>query len=140
MKRQFTNLVLTAGLSAMLGTFSLSAQDRSETADIPFAFQVQQRTLPAGHYTVNQHSNVSSLFQVYDANGHSLFLGASQQTKADPEKPKLTFACYGHDCVLAQISMPGANVSYGLSQKEIEKNLPRSIGMVSMISVRLTSR
>jgi hypothetical protein len=139
MKRQFTTLVLTAGLSAMLGTFSLSAQDRSETADIPFAFQVQQRTLPAGHYRVDQR-NVSSMFQLYDGDGHSIFLSAGQQQKADPDKPKLTFACYGHDCVLAKISMPGSDVSYGLSQKQIEKNLPHSIGMVSMISVRLTSR
>jgi hypothetical protein len=139
MKRQFTTLVLTAGLSATLGSFSLSAQNRSEVADIPFAFQVQQKTLPAGHYLVDQRS-VGGLFQLYDARGHSIFLSALQQNRAEPDKPKLTFACYGHDCVLAKVSMPGADVSYGLSQKQIEKNLPHKMGMVSMISVRLTSR
>ncbi|HEY3937018.1 MAG TPA: hypothetical protein VGL97_06290 [Bryobacteraceae bacterium] len=139
MKRQFTSLVLTAGLSAMLGTFSLSAQSTSEAADIPFAFQVQQKTLPAGHYVINQ-KNVGGWFQVYDSRGHSIFLNAIEQKKADPDNPKLTFACYGHECVLAKISMPGADVGYGLSQKQIEKNLPHKMGMVSMISVRLKSR
>jgi hypothetical protein len=140
MKRQLATFFLTAGLSAALGPLSLSAQSTTTAiAEIPFAFQVQQRTLPAGKYTIDRKST-AGLFQVFDHEGHSIFLTAPVQVKSDPEEPKLSFACYGSDCVLAKIGMPGGEVGYSLSQSSIERNLHRRVGMTPMISIRLKSK
>jgi hypothetical protein len=140
MKRQFTRIVLTAGLSAVLGSLTLSAQDYSkETANIPFAFHANEKILPAGEYTVKQ-INSTGVFQLYDSNGHSLFLNAPvpKSGKADP---RLTFSCYEKDCLLSQIWMPESNTGYAVSDSALKKELTRKIGMAAQIrSVRFGSR
>lgn len=134
MKNQLKALILAAGLA-----LPIAAQQRSEIAKVPFAFNVQQRTLPAGEYTVYQ-LNTQGVFEITDKNGLALFLNTSVQKDANPEKPHLTFACYGKECALSEIAMPGSSIAQGLSTHAIEKNFTRKLGMVSMIAIRLGSR
>jgi hypothetical protein len=138
MKRPFNQFFLTVGLS-ILGSLSLSAQSHLAMAKIPFDFQVQGRTMPPGLYTVGKAGS-SSTFQVSDWHGHSLFMGTSIQQPGDPADPKVTFTCYGKECILSSISMPGSSVKYALSPKQIESNLTRKLGVASMISVGLGGR
>ena len=141
MKRLFTRTILTAGLSALLGSLTLSAQDYTkEIANVPFAFNANERALPPGEYTVKQ-VNQSGLFQIYDSTGHSLFLNAPVQKSSKSASPKLTFTCYGDDCLLSQIWMPESNIGYTVSDSTLKKQLPRKIGMAAEIrSVRLSTR
>jgi hypothetical protein len=139
MTRQLTNTLLTAGLSALLGAAALSAQDRTETANVPFAFHTQQTTLEAGKYRI-QEQNSKGIFQLYAESGRSLFVAMHPVGSSDPNNPKLTFACYGGQCVLAKISMPGTDTAWGPSQSSIEKNLSHKLGVAAMISVPLRAR
>ena len=50
----------------------------------------------------------------------------------------LTFACYGGQCTLSQIWIPGDKLGYIRSTHAVEGDLQKKIGMASMISVRLT--
>jgi hypothetical protein len=138
MKLQLNALMITAALS-VLGVMPMAAQQKSETAKVPFAFNVEQLSFPAGDYTVKQ-INQTGVFQLYSEDRHSIFLNAPLRKSADPDKPHLTFACYGKECALAEIVLPGTGVAQGLSQHAIEKNLTHKLGMVSMISIRLAAR
>ena len=51
MKQHLRNIVLTAGLSVLLGSSTLSAQTQTAVANIPFAYHVGQQTFSAGKYT-----------------------------------------------------------------------------------------
>ncbi len=135
MTRKLT-MILTAGLSALLGSLTLSAQGQQEVATVPFAFHANTRTLPAGKYTVSQHGT-AGLFQVSDSAGHSIFVAAPELKEGKADNPRLTFACYGHDCSLSQVWMPGSDIGYVVSKRSEE----RSLGMsADIVSVRLTAR
>ena len=139
MPRQLTNTLLTAGLSALLGAAAVSAQDRTEIANIPFAFHAQQAALEAGTYRVMEQS-AKGIFQLYGESGHSLFVSTHPVGNSDPNHPKLTFACYGGQCVLAKISMPGSDVEWGPYQSSTEKNLSHELGVAAMVSIPLRVR
>ena len=139
MKLNMTHMILTAGLSALLGTASLSAQNLSEVANVPFTFHAQQQTFSAGTYTVSERS-ATGLFQLYSPNKESIFVGGMVPTTSAPNRPHLTFACYGGECILSEIAMPGRETAYHLSQSQIDKNLTHKLGIASMISVPLKAR
>ncbi len=54
-----------------------------------------------------------------------------------PDKPALTFACYGKECVLAKITPPGNPVAYAATKDSIKSSLSHSVGMASMVSIKL---
>lgn len=139
MKLTMTHMILTAGLSALLGTGSLVAQSLRETADVPFTFHAQQQTLPAGTYQIAERGS-NGVFQLYGPDRKSIFVAAMVPVSANPNKPHLQFACYGGQCVLSEISMPGRETAYRAPQSQIDKNLSHKLGIASMISVPLKVR
>lgn len=137
MKSQFARIVLTAGLT-MLGSLTLSAQDKVETAKIPFAFQANHTALAAGDYKIELY-NLAGTFQILDrSTGHSIMVSVPTklQGKAGAD-PHLTFACYEGDCVLSEIWMPGGD-GYVRSSSAVDHDLQRKLDMATMINVRLT--
>jgi hypothetical protein len=138
MKSQFMQIVLTAGLT-VLGSLTLSAQDRSESAKIPFAFHAYQKSFAAGEYRVDQ-KNDAGMFQLTSrSDGHSIFLNAPQMVETNEVgDPHLTFACYEGDCVLKEIWLPGSKIGYVRSDSSVDKDLQRKLGVAAMVNVRLT--
>ena len=137
MKLHLRSIVLTAGLSALLGSFSLSAQNSQEVANIPFAYSVGQKTLPAGKYTI-QERGAGGLFRLLEsASGRSIF-ALSTPVDTGRKDSKLVFGCYAGECSLSQIWMQG-NV-YSLTAKPLPREAKNQIGVVAMVSVPLLSR
>jgi hypothetical protein len=131
MNRKLATLILA--LSATLGVTSLKAGEKA-AANIPFNFHLGSETMPAGKYRIeNPVAGNQSLFSLSAVNGPTRFVGAPKQGHANPNDSKLTFACYQGECALTTIELPGSDVSYTL---KVSDN--RSLGMASMISVRLT--
>ncbi|HEY7306999.1 MAG TPA: hypothetical protein VH601_22930 [Bryobacteraceae bacterium] len=139
MTRKITHMILSAALSALLGTARLGGQSLREVADIPFTFHAQQQTLPAGTYQVNEMGS-NGVFQLIGPNRESIFVGPMAPAGANPEKAHLTFACFGKERVLAEIAMPGKGTAYHATRSQIEKNLAHKIGLATMISVPLNGR
>jgi hypothetical protein len=139
MKLNMTHMILTAGLSALLGTASLGAQNLREVADVPFTFHAQQQTFPAGTYELAERGT-NGVFQLYGPDRKSILVGAMIPVDANPSKPHLKFACYGGQCVLSEIAMPGRETAYRASQSQIDKNLTHKLGVAAMISVPLKAR
>lgn len=140
MKRQFTYLMLTAGLSAMLGSLTVSAQQNElAIANVPFAFQANDTTLAAGRYDVLRDPN-SRILQMRDAEtGKAIFVRAHPADDSKVNKPRLVFTCSGSDCVLSTIYMAD-KTGYAV-YKSSHEDLTRKIGLSTSIrSVSLTTR
>ena len=140
MKSQFVRTVLTAGFAALLGSLTLSAQN-TESAKIPFAFQANHTSMPAGDYTITR-ANELGIFQITSRTGsHSVLVnapvGLSAKSKANPH---LTFRCYGTNRVLSEIWMPASETGNGRAPSAVEHDLQRKLEMAAMISVPLKSR
>lgn len=135
MKLHLTHILLTAGLSALLGTAALSAQERIDVADIPFAFHAGEKTLPAGAYTVREYG--TRIFLISGENGNSAFVLTPGSKIGEPENPRLVFRCYGNEHVLSQIWMYDGS-GYGLGKSSLEKS--RRLEMASLVVVRLKQR
>jgi hypothetical protein len=136
MKSQFTRIVLAAGLT-VLGSLALSAQDRQANAKIPFAFQVNHKSLPAGSYGIYRHDQ-AGLFRLGDNNGHAAFVSTYASDKKPTDEGTLTFACAQGKCVLSQIALPGSEMRYARSTSSVDSDMQRKLGMATMVNVRLS--
>lgn len=139
MKRMLISILMAVGIT---GPFvaHLAAQNTTAVAEIPFAFVVSQQTMPAGKYDISQMNGARNLFGLRDNHGHAIFVQLGANETGNPQNPSLTFACYGKECVLAKITPPDSLTAYSLSQKSIEKNVPHTLGMASLISIKMTGR
>lgn len=137
MTRRINFFFLAAGLSALLGSPIVNAQTNSEVAQIPFAFYANSTKLPAGEYTVERNSS-SGITRIHDETGRGIFLTTAGETTSKMDNPRLTFACYGGECILSQIWMPDA-MGYNVTQPR-QRELTRKLGVAAeMRSVRLSS-
>jgi hypothetical protein len=131
MKRHLNNIVLTAGLSVLLGSSILSARSQEAVANIPFAYHVGEQTFSPGKYTVAK-STLPGVFTLRETDtGRGIFLPVTPEGTSAKHAWNLTFSCYAGECSLSQIRMAGD--SYDLTTKP-----PVRLGKVAaMISVPL---
>jgi len=139
MKRIFTTILMAVGITGPFVT-NLAAQGHGMVADVPFAFVVYNRTMPAGQYELSQVNAGGTTFKLHNVGGKTILLQMSNRNDGKPDKPSLTFACYGNDRVLAKITPPASATAYSLSRSTIEKNLHHTLGMASMVSIKLAAR
>ena len=140
MTRQLATIVLTATLSGLFGGALLSAQDRSEVANIPFSFEAQGKVMPAGHYLIAEQNSSGEVYKLTSSTGQSAYWMATVEKKADADNPKLTFVKSGSEYVLASVGMGGSPVSHGVSDSKIQNSLSRSMGITSLSAVPLHAR
>jgi hypothetical protein len=137
MKLHLTKIVLTAGLSALLGSLAASAQNQRAVANVPFTYHVGQSTLSAGKYTV-QETNTPSIFLLRDdTSRHSIFVSVIPEASGK-DNSKLMFSCYAGQCSLSQIWMVGNG--YKLTARPFPREAKNQMGVVALISVPLLSR
>ena len=116
MKRIIAIALFAASSLAAAGT--LSAQDHKTKANIPFAFTVGSRTLPAGNYTISSLSRNGVAVQ----NDQSHMVAVSSVYDSDKQSPNgvLVFERYGNQYFLEEILGPSnaMNVSVPHSKRE----------------------
>jgi hypothetical protein len=140
MKRILTGILMAAGIA---GPFvaHVSAQDSRTVADIPFAFVANHTAMSAGRYELKQSGEATGLvFAIRNANGRTVYFMAGRRETGSPDRPHLTFACYGKECVLAKIAPAASTTAYSLNERSLEKNLHHTLSMASMISIKLAPR
>ena len=126
MKTYISTLVLTVGLSTLLGSSPVLAQSRSSaTADIPFSFQANDTMLASGHYAVTHYTSSGGVFKLSNQDTqHSIFINGHAPSPGQDD-PKVVFHRYGDRYYLAQVWINGTG--YSLSKSRGEKKLPRRI-------------
>ncbi len=136
MKTNIGRLLMTIGLSAVLGSSLMLAQSGpAGKADIPFGFYVRDTALPAGSYTVQEAKN-PGIFQIQNNDtGKSIFVMAPPNRSGDTADPKLVFNKYGDRYFLSELWLAGTGavecVSMGKLEREV-RSTPASIATVAM--------
>ena len=138
MKLNLKNIALTAGLSALLGTAALSAQDTKAVANIPFTYQANERTLSAGKYMISETGTRGQFALRNASTGHAIFVMGVPDKTSQSDTSKLTFSCYSGECNLSQIWIQGD--SYKMSLPKLEKEASNHLGVAALVSVPLLSR
>lgn len=140
MKSQFVRIVLSAGLT-LVGSLSLSAQDsKKAVADIPFAFQANHHSYPAGTYSLDKigANNAGLFILTEESSRNSIFVPAPHMRESMTADPgHLSFTCSGSDCVLSQVWLPGSTIGYVRSDSSVQKDMQRKLGVSTMLNVKL---
>ncbi len=128
MKRVYT-LLSVAVLVAALG-LPLSAQTITMQANIPFAFTVGSRSLPAGEYTIRNTGNPYVLmFQAEDGSAGALTL-TKHETVIRTDDPaadtKLVFNRYGNQYFLSEVVDGYAATGFVVPTPKAEQELAKT--------------
>jgi len=113
------SLILAAGF---LTAGSALAQTNKTVANIPFAFNLNGRTLPAGHYTLSTEVNAPNVLMVEDRDDAvhilTIALPGSEESSKDNT---LVFHKYGNQYFLTTIRANGASMNCHLATSKQEK-------------------
>lgn len=111
--------LLTTGLFLFCGVISTHAQSGGVHVRVPFAFEVANKTLPAGEYVISsQHEEVW-----IRAKGDTTLLAVqANRTVHDGGKTgKVVFHCYGRLCFLSQLWLPDPEIARVILTSKAEK-------------------
>src|SRR5882724_8754443 len=131
MKTELRNFVMGAGLTVMLWAPLLKAEENLAVAKIPFAFQVNQTSLPAGTYMVIMDGNMSTIRLRNENTGKSIMLMPPGRETNTSSTPRLSFRQYSDHYFLSGIYTNG-NPGYTLNKGSLERELERSKSAVAM--------
>ena len=111
---------------AMIGVFaatSMAADVYAVKARVPFDFAVAGTQLPAGVYTITQHS-AAGMLMLKDAAGHvkTMFPTNPVYTNGSAHPPMLVFNKYGDRYFLSKV-WPATGVGAQLNRTKIEREL-----------------
>ena len=111
MKKQFISIVVVAACAAILTVTQVRAQDAGQmTVDIPFAFNVADKTYPAGDYYVRRNiSGAQVNLELLSKDTSRVVNFSVHPVKGDEiqNRSKLIFNKYGNQLFLSQVWMSG---------------------------------
>lgn len=120
-----------AAVALLLAVGSLPAAGQSRTAvraEIPFAFEVANKLMPAGTYTLRFLSNSSQgvvWLREEEGFSHAIAFSQEQWTRTDSaQTPEILFNRYGDRTFLASMAWPGR--SFAILKSKNEKALVTS--------------
>ena len=96
-------------------------------ADIPFAFQVGSKVLPAGTYTFRKESDNVLLLSGTDSHAQVLAMVMPETAWKTPSAGTITFAKYGDHYFLHKISSSDSSTSYQCTVGKQEKAIIREL-------------
>jgi hypothetical protein len=114
------------GLTALVLALAVNtfAQEKS-TADVPFAFAVDQTWMSAGHYTITQVSD--RVLQVRnDDTKATVSIIAQHEELVNARQPQMIFHKYGNRYVLAEVWNAKGGQGLELPASKMEKEMSAS--------------
>ena len=130
MKKQSLRIFLIFGALSLVSAISVHAQSSNrQTASIPFSFNVEGNSFPAGLYSVtrlNPQSDKAVLaIQSADGSISKVVLTVPLQSGGPRESAKLVFSRYGDQYFLSQVWTPADSTGLELPKSRTEKTLAR---------------
>jgi hypothetical protein len=124
MKKQTLYSIVAAVLILSLGSAAASAQRGSVfTFQVPFEFQAQGKTLPAGKYTVRRDPMTPGLLRIqnYDQNLWLSVYTVPHRLSEDPAETCLVFKGYGEKRFLTEVKVLGLGDGYELIKTKAQR-------------------
>lgn len=134
MKKQAYMTMILIMLMTVVGLSTVKAQTNSAsrlTATIPFSFNVGQRSLPAGEYTVRctNPASDSKVLQLRNANGDSAMILTNSVSGKQSNDAKLVFNRYGDHYYFAQAWLPADSIGMQAIKSGSEKRIERELAV-----------
>jgi hypothetical protein len=118
-------LCLLAGVGGITARAQIDSGVTVE-ANIPYAFVVRDKTLPAGKYTIKVLNDTDlNLLEIRSANGRTAVLFGTESLQADgtPSKTEVVFDRIGDQYFLSQIWVSGGDTGAQVEKSKMEQNL-----------------
>ncbi|MGE0883211.1 MAG: hypothetical protein AB7P14_06690 [Blastocatellales bacterium] len=128
MKKQVLRIAAAIGFLFILSGVSAFAQT-PVTADVPFDFNVGNKTLPAGNYKVSKHSThaLALVISNTDQADTAITLSNNITAAGNNEKSKLVFRRYNDKYFLAEVISQGEQVGHGLPMTKAEREIVKEM-------------
>ena|SRR5207302_129763 len=132
--KNLTNMMIAA--AALVVTAGM-AKAQVIKAEVPFAFHVGGKLMPAGEYSVNSQSGASGqVFNLVNADAHSSVYAMPYQINSSRGgDAKLIFECSGANCALFKMSA-GTGPTYGFSHPKWSKGEDTRVTVIRAILVK----
>ena len=125
MRKQLFATLATLSILCALTIVSVQAQSKNSiTAHVPFAFQIGDKTLPAGDYSVKRLSQNALLIESADGEQSAIAQAprsVESNVNAKPSTEKLVFRQYGDQYFLAQVWMVRGNSGRAINMTDAER-------------------
>ncbi|MGB7555468.1 MAG: hypothetical protein WBM04_13940 [Candidatus Korobacteraceae bacterium] len=122
MKSRFYGALATLAVALTVGVSFAQAQSRVN-ADVPFAFTLQDKAMPAGNYQIIARSaQVLEVRSLDSQHGQLLIKQMAVQSNKD-QSPKLVFHKYGDQYFLTQIWYGDSRNGVGFAESKREKEI-----------------
>jgi hypothetical protein len=144
-RKSMSKQILAVAAVLLLTSFAPQSHAAPSTqANIPFAFQVGNKTMPAGEYRVTRAFEGSDTVQLIRRTDSSAgaFLPQTIPDYTDKNaEPKLVFHCYGKECFLSEVrSADGRSWKFMESRREKQISQAQMESELASISVPLTGK
>jgi hypothetical protein len=134
MKRSITSFLASGLVSTALAIgvaatpFNAFAQTSSGVkADIPFAFQVGSKVMPAGTYIFSNENESIMRLRGSDAHAQILTMVLPQTSLNAPKVGTITFTKYGDRYFLHKVSSSASTTAWSCTTGKQEKELAREL-------------
>lgn len=132
MKKQTFTQIAVAILFLFLCSLPAYAQSLENlmTVQIPFEFQVGEKSLPAGKYVIKRDSQLPKLLQIQcperkiSVTVYTIPLNLPKE----PTRTSLTFTEYGEKHFLSEVKIWGRDLGYALTKSKTEHRLAQNLG------------
>ena len=123
MKRNVLGALMTLIVAITIATPAVHAQSQKMlTADVPFAFAIESKQMPAGAYEVSKVGDRATLIETADR--HNQYLGIYQYAESTKSsETKLVFDKIGDHYFLRQIWSSNSGQGYQVPASKLEKEV-----------------
>jgi hypothetical protein len=104
-----------------LSTLQAATHDVSSKAEIPFAFQVAGRQMPAGKYLISRSATGAYTIQNRDTSRSALFQ-APVRKSAKPGVAALAFRCAAEVCEVESVKFAGDEAAFSRVFPKLKRN------------------
>lgn len=127
LKKQTLYRIALPVLFLLFGSLSASAQSLENlmTIQVPFDFQVGEKSLPAGKYVIKRDPQMPKLLliQCPEQNILVAVYTITLDLPKEPARTSLTFKEYGEKHFLTEVKVQGRGVGYALTRSKAEQKL-----------------
>src|SRR5215204_1000701 len=128
MKKQLIAVMFTFAISLFISAGETPAQSQALRVNVPFDFSANDKTLPAGTYTVKPATDNKVMWRVQgvDQTPGTLLLAMRSEAE-EPGNTRITFRRYGDRYFLSGLKTPSYQLELPMSGSE--KDFRRSVGI-----------
>ena len=138
-----THIHILLAIIVLAGAFTANAQAQTAgaqiaVANIPFAFNVGNKILPAGKYTISVVNPTSDrkILQIRSTNGRaSVMIQTNSVVGNTSEDAKFVFQRYGDQYFFAQAQMAGESTSFAAIKSSAQRAQKEAVAAAAKRSV-----